>query len=217
MIKAVGLAAVVAVCVGRPVVSQQAPGTSPGVCYHARPKPTCSAFLLTNAGLYWVLPGAGPYASQSVAPVMRADWGIMWNIGARDAVGGALFAALDKNTGGARAWLGPAARYRHWLSESGSLDVGLGVAAWYSELGGSLFGVVKVSPNRVVGVALRPEFLRSEGAFCADPPICSYSRTDSHWSSRVALGVELGDTPGLVATLVFGLVVLVGVAVSGGN
>src|SRR5690242_12883799 len=63
------------------------------LCYHARPKPACSAFLLTNFGSYVVL-GRDEVNDTRLREV--ADWGLMANVTARDAIGGSVFASLDR-------------------------------------------------------------------------------------------------------------------------
>src|SRR3989442_11382775 len=62
------------------------------LCYRARPKPTCSAFLLTNFGSYVVL-GRDEFNDTRLREV--ADWGLMANITTRDAIGGSVVAKLD--------------------------------------------------------------------------------------------------------------------------
>src|SRR3989475_13284983 len=62
------------------------------LCYRARPKPTCSAFLLTNFGSYVVL-GRDEVNDTRLREV--ADWGLMANITTRDAIGGAGVPHLD--------------------------------------------------------------------------------------------------------------------------
>src|SRR5256885_14041997 len=63
------------------------------LCYRARPKPTCSAFLLTNFGSYVVL-GRDEFNDTRLREV--ADWGLMANITTRDAIGGSGFADLGR-------------------------------------------------------------------------------------------------------------------------
>ena len=63
------------------------------LCYRARPKPACSAFLLTNFGSYVVL-GRDDINDTRWREV--ADWGLMANITTRDAIGGSVFASLDR-------------------------------------------------------------------------------------------------------------------------
>src|SRR2546425_5527352 len=89
------------------------------LCYRARPKPACSAFILTDFGGYLVLGGD----ESNDTPLREvADWGVMANVSARDALGASVFASLDR-LGFA---LGPAVRYRRWLSSSASLDLAVG-------------------------------------------------------------------------------------------
>src|SRR5712691_10862160 len=89
------------------------------LCYRARPKPVCSAFILTNFGGYLVLGGD----ESNDTPLREVvDWGVMANVSARDALGASVFASLDR-LGFA---VGPAVRYRRWLSSSASLDLAVG-------------------------------------------------------------------------------------------
>src|SRR3989442_14209727 len=76
---------------GRP--DSTAARTPTPLCYRARPKPTCSAFLLTNFGSYVVL-GRDEFNDTRLREV--ADWGLMANITTRDAIGGSVFASLGR-------------------------------------------------------------------------------------------------------------------------
>src|SRR2546429_5187374 len=89
------------------------------LCYRARPKPTCSAFLLTNFGSYVVL-GRDEFNDTRLREV--ADWGLMANITTRDAIGGSVFASLDRLGVAPR----PARPDRRWLPPSRSLGLPLG-------------------------------------------------------------------------------------------
>ncbi|HUL03454.1 MAG TPA: hypothetical protein VLV16_09530 [Gemmatimonadales bacterium] len=130
--------------------------------------------------------------SEDIQSGLRGDWGILSNVGDRDAIGVTLFASLDGIGGDNNFAIGPAARYRRWLKEPGSVDAGLGVAvAGDGIASGSLFAMVKVSPNPWVGIALRPEVVRLRD-YAGGPT------SDPHF--RAALGIELGDVAGLVAT-----------------
>src|SRR3989442_6256262 len=62
------------------------------LCYRARPKPACSAFVLTNFGSYVVL-GRDEINDTPWREV--ADWGLMANVTTRDAIGGSAFARPD--------------------------------------------------------------------------------------------------------------------------
>src|SRR2546422_7619285 len=122
------------------------------LCYRARPKPACSAFILTNFGGYLVLGGDEP----NDTPLREvADWGVMANVSARDALGASVFASLDR-LGFA---LGPAVRYPRWLSSSASLDLAVGtplVTGAGNMQTGSVFGLVRWSPNPWFALAARP-------------------------------------------------------------
>src|SRR3989441_7379496 len=89
------------------------------LCYRARPKPACSAFVLTNFGSYVVL-GRDEINDTPWREV--ADWGLMANVTARDAIGGSVFASLDRLGVPPR----PALPYRRWLPSSRSLGLGPG-------------------------------------------------------------------------------------------
>src|SRR3989449_5293040 len=94
---------------GRP--DSTAARTPTPLCYRARPKPTCSAFLLTNFGSYVVL-GRDEFNDTRLREV--ADWGLMANITTRDAIGGSVFASLDPLRVAHRA----AVRDPRWLPAS---------------------------------------------------------------------------------------------------
>jgi hypothetical protein len=163
------------------------------LCYRARPKPACSAFIVTNFGGYVVLGGD----RLNDTPFREvADWGLMANVSARDALGASVFASLDR-LGFA---LGPAVRYRRWLSSSASLDLAVGtplVTGASNIQGGSVFGLVRWSPNDWFAVAARPELLRQPVFLGCGPTTCA-SGVQSR--GRVSLGFEFGRVPGLALT-----------------
>src|SRR2546422_7007338 len=66
------------------------------LCYRARPKPACSAFVLTNFGSYVVL-GRDEINDTPWREV--ADWGLMANVTTRDAIGGAVVAGPGRPRG----------------------------------------------------------------------------------------------------------------------
>ena len=165
--------------------AQSAPGP---LCLHARPKPRCSAFFLTNVGTYVVL-GGGNGSETSLRGVL--DYGFMVNVNTRDAFGGSVFGSLD----GDGFALGPAVRYRRWLTPKASFEVAVGtpLLANSGMHTGSVFGLVKWSPNHWFSLAGRPELIRQPQPVCG--PSCSL-----HSRGRVSLGAEAGAVPGLVIT-----------------
>ena len=169
-------------------------------CYHAQPKPACSVFFLTNAGVY------------TGSPSLRgvADWGVMVNVGQRDAVGASFFAILDRD--GATA--GPTLRYRRWLGPQGSLDVAVGTPVTNNNniVAGSLYGLVKWNPVHWLGVAARPELIR-RAVFTCGPSSCT-AATRSR--AQLSFGVEVGWVPGLVTTASGGLALLALIAAFAG-
>jgi hypothetical protein len=173
-------------------VALSAQGAAP-LCYHARPKAHCGAFLLTDFGGY-VLVSKDDWGGTSYREV--ADWGAMVNVGAKDAVGGSVFASLDR----AGLLLGPEVRYRRWLSASAALDVAVGTPLVRSSgdiASGSITGLVRWSPNPYLAFAARPEALRWTSVVSCGPAGCL---TATRYHPRLSLGVEIGGVPGVVFT-----------------
>ncbi len=167
-------------------------------CYRARPKPACSAFAFTNFGGYLVL-GSDLTGDTPLREV--ADWGVMANLDARNAVGGSVFASLDRLGFG----LGPSVRYRRWLSPTASVDVALGaplLATTNNLRSGSLFGLVRWSPNHWFALAARPELVRAPVFLGCGPTGCNIPVRSR---ARLSVGMELGWVPGLTLTAVGGL------------
>ena len=163
------------------------------LCYHARPKAACGAFLLTNFGGYLMV-GKDDWGDSHFREV--ADWGAMVNVGEKDAVGGSVFASVDR----AGLLLGPEVRYRRWLSASAGLDVAVGtplVSSSGSIASGSITGLVRWSPSPWFAVAARPEALRWTSAVSCTPGACV---TATRYHPRMSLGVEIGGIPGVVLT-----------------
>ena len=169
-------------------------------CYHARPKPACSAFAFTSFGPYLLL-GGDRYAGTPLREV--ADWGVMVNAGTKDAIGGSVFASLDRDG----FTLGPAAHYRRWLSASASVEVAVGtplVTSTGSDLRpGSVFGLAKWSPSDWFSVAARPELVRWTTVTGCGPTGCA---TASRTRGRISVGMEVGRVPGAALTAIGGAV-----------
>jgi len=167
-------------------------GLDAQVCYNGHPKPACSAFVVTNFGGYLLLGpddwGDGPWREV-------ADWGAMVNVGEKDAVGGSVFASLDR----VGVLLGPEVRYRRWLSASAALDIGVGTPLVSStgNISGSITGLVRWSPTPWLAVAARPEALRWTSAVNCAPAGC---RTATRCHPRISLGAEIGGISGAVFT-----------------
>lgn len=162
-------------------------------CYRARPRPACSAFAFTNFGGYLVL-GSDFTGDTPLREV--ADWGVMANVDERNAVGASVFASLDRLGFG----LGPSIRYRRWLSPTASLDVALGaplVVTTNNIHSGSLFGLVRWSPNHWFALAARPELVRGPVFLGCGPTGCNIPVQSR---MRMSVGVEVGWVPGLTLT-----------------
>ena len=171
--------------------SASAPPPAP-LCYRARPKPACSAFVFTNFGGYLVL-GGDTFNDTPLREV--ADWGVMVNATARDAVGASVFASLDR----LGFVVGPAVRYRRWLSSAAALDIAVGAPLMTTGdiQSGSVFGLVRWSPNDWFAVAARPELVRRSEFLGCGPTTCT-SGVQSR--GRVSVGLEFGRVPGLALT-----------------
>ena len=186
------LTAICLLSIAGPVALCAQASTTP-LCYHARPKPACSAFVFTSFGGY-LLFGRDVTGSSAYREV--ADWGAMVNLGEKDAVGGSVFASFDR----AGLTLGPAVRYRRWLSASASVEVAVGtpiVSSTGDIQPGSLFGLAKWSPNDWFSVAARPELARWTSVTSCGPAGCA---TASRMHGRMSVGIELGRVPGVVLT-----------------
>src|SRR6266571_5582274 len=193
-------------------------GAAGGLCYRARPRLACSAFVLTNFGSYVVLGGGESGSGTPLRAV--ADWGLMVNVSPRDAIGGSIFLSAELQGVG----LGPALRYRRWLSSSASVEVAVGTPLTNfggpSGMGtGSVLGLVKWSPNHWFAVAARPELIRrpeTEDCFMASVPGLSSGpvscSSEVQPRVRLSLGVETGWVPGLVLTGASGLAFLMAMA-----
>jgi len=175
----VPLIALAALCLdGYSAKAQDGPST----CWVARPAPACRAFVVTSFGPYTRL-GSGTGAPTR----LLADWGLMVNVGRRDAVGLSYAASVDIDAG---FEAGPAVRYRRWLGGRSAVDVTFGELTLSGNhlSGHSLFGMVKYSPASWFGVAVR----RSGFGTTA--------------------GIELGGPAGFVVTLAAPIIALVAFA-----
>ena len=185
--------------------SETAPAqeAQPSFCYRARPKPVCSAFAFTNFGTYLVL---GSDITSGDTPLRGvADWGVMANVDSRNAIGASVFASLDRLGVG----VGPAVHYRRWLSSTASVDVAVGtplLAATDHLRSGSVFGLVRWSPNHWFALAARPELVRGPVFLGCGPSECNVA-VQSH--ARMSLGMELGWVPGLTLTAASGIATIV--------
>jgi hypothetical protein len=191
---------------GAQLPAQEAPAP---FCYRARPRPACSAFVFTNFGGYLLL-GNDQTSDTPLREV--ADWGVMANLDERNAVGASMFASLDRLGFG----LGPAVRYRRWLSPTASLDVALGaplVVTTNNIQSGSVFGLVRWSPNHWFALAARPELVRGPVFLGCGPTGCNIPVQSR---MRMSLGVELGGVPGLTFTALGGAATAVLAAIVAG-
>ena len=175
-----------------------------GLCWRARPKPQCGAFVLTDAGLYTRLVRATPDEGSTAAVL---DYGLMVNVTPRDAVGASFFASIETN-----AAVGPAVRYRRWFGTNASLDLAVGVPINGRQSG--VFGLVKVNPTDWLGVALRPKLIQGYDFTNCTTFLCAPT-TRTHFGATA--GVELSGPPGFAASVVGALAFLLAVAAAAGS
>jgi hypothetical protein len=185
-------------------VAAQEPGAAPPAddfCFRARPRSECRVFFVTNTGAYLQLDA--PDVDQIR---FAADWGAMVNVSSASAVGASWFLFAQS---GDNVTTGPALRWRRWLGSTQSLDIALGTnvygGASESFDVGSVLGLVKYNPLPWLGIAARPELIRTNAYHCTEegcpPPVRGTER-------RLYLGAEVGELSGL------GLGVAAGVAVA---
>jgi len=207
----------------QPLAAQLAPGPRP-LCWQAAPKASCRVIILTNFGLYAVggsrerVTGFDPATGQPTGfsrPVQvggraTGDWGLLLNVGQRNAVGVSLFGSAETRQDGDEFELGAFVRYRRWFGTQRSLDLGLGMPLTLR--GGALrspYGLVKFNLDHRWGVALRPELRRSY-SFSTAPPINTRS------TLFLSAGVELGHWPGFALSslggAILGIVTLIAFA-----
>jgi hypothetical protein len=117
------------------------------------------------------------------------DWGLLVNLGGRDAIGVSVFGSVRSKAPGHEAELVGLARYRRWLGPDRSLDLGIGMPLIVdnTDVRRAPYGLVKFNFDRRLGVALRPE-LRRTISFTSEPR----PRTKLFLSA----GVEIGEPPG---------------------
>lgn len=176
-----------------PVAAQQAVSPS-ALSWRGGPTERCRAMILTNFGGYLQ---SGQTSSGSIRAV--ADWGVLVNVRARDAVGASLFASVGNRN--SQFILGPAVRYRRWFGPNQSIDLALGTPLPLFGSGDDVapapYGLIKYNPTHWVGLAVRPELRR--GPFGTGDGFA------------MSAGVELGWVPGLATTAASGFVSLIAV------
>jgi hypothetical protein len=208
-----------------PLRAQPAPEPR-SLCWDAAPKAACSVIVLTNFGVYAFggsrerVTGFDPATGQptGVSRPIRVggratgDWGLLLNVGQRDAVGASLFGSVEKTTGyGEQAELGAFLRYRRWFGAQRSLDlaVGMPVILRNGDALRSPYGLVKLNLGPRWGVALRPELRRSY-SFSTAPP-------GKRSTLYLSAGVELGEWPGFALSSLGGAILGILTLIALGN
>lgn len=200
------------------------PAAAPrAVCWRAAPKASCRVIILTNFGISLLVgsretvihdPVTG-FPSGATRPIrvggrVVGDWGLLVNVGQRDALGVSLLGSGETIGSGEQFELSTFLRYRRWLGQQRSLDFGVGMPVILRNSSGvrSPYGLVKLNLNSQWGVALRPE-VRRYISFSTAPPI-------KRSTMFLSAGVEGGEWPGFILSslgaTILGLYTLIGLA-----
>ena len=183
-----------------PSSSTPAPPDASGCAFH--PAPECRYFGVTDFGFAFGTTRKTRFTFDTAEPRREAftEGGLMRNIDSHDAVGVTWFLAFDNDVGST----GPGARYRRWLTKQRSLDAGVGIPVASSDYdAGTLFGLIRYSPNELVGLTVRPERIRRTRFECVNSTCAE--QPDNHL--RVLVGGDLGGKAGAVVTAWFGAAV----------
>jgi hypothetical protein len=105
-----------------PVVAEST--TVGGLCWRARPEPRCGWFLITEFGM-------GHSSRDPYTPRADIGFGLMKNVGRRNAVGAALVFSGDESHN--RIAFNP--RYRRWLNSVLAFEVGAGPVSYCEKQG----------------------------------------------------------------------------------
>ncbi len=175
---------------GEELRAQDSDNTERGPCPFLHPSPQCTVFALTNVG-YYIYPGTdfGP------ADHLVFDWGFMLNRGSRNALGGSWRMALCCDD---HFIMGPMIRYRRWITEFASVDIGVGtnIGAGDSDPGG-VIALIKFNHARWLGVGVESEIVRTHDHQCSASS-CTFGPATN---KNIRVGVELGAKPGFATTL----------------
>ena len=192
--KRAGLLVAVVMMVSQSAAAQDSTSTR-NLCLKPDRTPKCRAILLTTAGMHVMAGGAEAHGSPLRGIV---DWGLLVNLGPRSSIGASWMLSLDRDG----FTTGPTVRYRRWLSDSTSVDVGIGLAAEGSEATHApVFGLVKWNVSRNVGIALRPELRKTTDYDGLNVP--PYGCTPvSRKAFALSAGTEFSGGPGLALSAV---------------
>ena len=177
------VAGMLAASLAAPLHGQQSDPAAPKpLCFRGRPLPQCRAFWLTEFGV-------SPFE-----PWFVWELGGMRNVGARSAVGGALYVRIDGGTA-----YGVKPRFRRWLSPVVALDVAPGIIILAAAGNSAGFaGHVGLSVGDLVGVTLQAETV---------PPDFDGGKRVK-WSGGGRLGAVPGTIAGIAGVALVGVFAL---------
>ena len=189
----------------RLTAQQPAASTSSEFCFRGAPLPRCRWFAITEVGVAWL--GVGTQPDPVFADSRRrvaATWnlGLMYNLGPRTALGGALlFSDLDAD----ESRVGVQVRYRRWLGSTTGLEGAVGLLVEANDVQShfriapelpGLTGEVRLEWRDLVGVQLRVDRLRAGPQQITD----------------LWVGGRAGGGVGRVGLIILAAVTLIGVA-----
>lgn len=171
-------------------------------CWQAAPLDQCDVVILTEYGLYYM-----PVPRDKKDFRLAMNWGVLFNTDRRNAFGISFFAYGDREFNA-----GPEFRYRRWLNETQSIDIGIGFPLFgESSIADGSFsphGLVKWNPVHWMGITVRPELRRKGdpigGPVIAYPPIPEEPRP---YRFHLSAGLEFGWIPGLTLSAATGVLI----------
>ena len=182
------------------------------LCWRGAPLTSCRIVILTSVGGYGIAGSriVGPAVDATGQPIepdrkigvkwrATVDYGLLFNLTKRDAIGASIMGSGKSTQGGENTELDGFLRYRRWFGTRRSLDlaVGVPVKTQNSDVYRSPYGLVQFNLDPTIGIALRPEIRRTRG-YTHLPS----TRTVLYLSA----GVEIGQKPGFAMSVLGGII-----------
>lgn len=168
-------------------------------CFRGKPLPDCKTFWITEFGnSYRLDQPPRKYRNIGERFYFTLESGLMANLNPKSALGATFMLGAGDN--GIRFGVKP--RYRHWLNNSTSLDIGYGVLVAPRFPG--LTSHIGLNFGDWLALTTHLEIIRLE--------LMPFNRTQSRKTTAdVAwyVGAKLGSYPGLIASIVGPIIVLI--------
>jgi hypothetical protein len=183
-----------------------------------RPLPEARSFLVTEVGVMIQVVGANVTPGDDVLQGVT-DQGVMVNASEKLGVG----LVFHGEAGGGRSRLGPEIRMRRWIGRNSSVDVQAGAMIWGGESNGIDFtgpsphAQVTINGNDVIALQVQAQLhavhLRGDYPHVGGQPPTGID--EDHNELVMHAGARLGTVPGVVATVVLGLLTVIFVTAPG--